>query len=108
MQGLLDETTREPVATAFQAYNAMETTKRRHFDYLNLLESRQKKFNLQVTSDQNALLAALLEDHDHAVKNFKLLAGELKRRDEQAHQSLFKYIGLLNETLGEAGQSAGH
>jgi len=108
MQGLLDDTTREPVAKAFQAYNAMEATKRRHFDYLNLLESRQKKFNLKATSDQSALLAALLKDHDMAVTNFKQLAGELKRSDEKAHLLLFQYIGLLNEALGVAGQSAGH
>ena len=102
MQGLLDDATRESVAMAFQAYNAMETTKRRHFDYLNLLDSRQKKFNLKATSDQNALLAALLKDHDSAVNHFKQLAGELKRSDEKAHLSLFQYIGLLNEAPGEA------
>ena len=107
MKGLLDDS-REATLPAFQAYNAMETTKRRHFDYLNLLEAKRKKFNLQPGSEETALLASMLEDHDHAVKNFKLRSEDLKRIDESAHQALFRYIALLNETLSEAGQSNGH
>jgi len=107
MKGLLGDT-RAAAAPALQAYNAMESTKRRHFDYLNLLESKRKKFNLQATSEESALLASLLEDHDDAVKNFKTCSLELKGSDSAAYQSLFEYIALLNEALSEAGQSNSH
>ena len=108
MEGLLDKHTRETTAQAFQAYNAMEATKRRHFDYLNLLDSRQKKFNLKSSDDENRLLAALLADHDRAVKAFKKNSSELLLSDPEAHRSLFSHIAMLNTVLDDTSQSDEH
>lgn len=107
---LLSDNTRTLVSAALIAYNAMETTKRRHFDYLNKLESKRKKFNLEATSAEQALRASLLADHDQTVKNFKAEAQRLQSVSPEAHLSLFKYIGLLNELADDAtaSQSASH
>ncbi len=99
MAELLDKSARESVADALLAYNAMETTKRRHFDYLNLLEAKRKKFNLSPTQEEQDLLASLLADHDQTVKKFKTQTQSLLLAQPDAHRSLFSYISTLNEAL---------
>jgi len=99
---LLQDDTRELVSPALIAYNAMETTKRRHFDYLNLLEARRKNFNIEATSEEQELLASLLTDHDQAVRYFKSQTQRLQEADPEAYISLFKYIGTLNKLLESA------
>lgn len=102
MSELLDDQTRELVLPAFIAYNAMETTKRRHFDYLNLLEAKRKNFNIEATSEERELLASLLTDHDQSVRNFKNQAQQLQDVAPDASVLLFKYIGTLNDMPGPA------
>jgi len=102
MTELLEDETRELVSPALIAYSAMEATKRRHFDYLNLLEARRKNFNLEMNDDQKKLLASLLTDHDQAVVNFKAQSLQLQESAPDAHISLFKYIGMLNELVESA------
>ena len=99
MSALLKDDTRELVSPALIAYNAMETTKRRHFDYLNLLEAKRKNYNIEATGEERELLASLLTDHDHAVKYFKDESRRLQDSAPEASVSLFKYIGRLNEVL---------
>lgn len=106
MGEVLDDETRELAAEAMIAYNAMETTKRRHFDYLNMLESKRKKFNLEATSEETELLASLLRDHDQSVKSFKLQAGSLQSVSPESHLSLFKYIGMLNKLFGDSAAAS--
>ncbi len=108
MAELLDDPTRESVADALLAYNAMETTKRRHFDYLNLLEAKRKKFNLSPTQEEQGLLASLLADHDQTVKEFKVQSQSLLLADADAHRSLFGYISVLNEVLSVIEQDPLH
>ena len=67
----MNETQREAAATTWQAYNAMETTKRRHFDYLSAIEARRNKFNLEPSELEDQMLARFLRDHDEQVKLFK-------------------------------------
>ncbi len=101
MTELPDDELRKTTVLAFSAYNAMETTKRRHFDYLNLLEAKRKKFNLEATSKERDLLASLLADHNLAVTGFKAQAEHLKRTAPDAHLRLFQYIGCLNEVFDD-------
>lgn len=101
MVELPDDELREVTALAFGAYNAMETTKRRHIDYLNLLEAKRKKFNLEATRKECDLLASLLADHNLAVTRFKTQAQQLKHTAPDAHLGLFQYIGGLNEVFAE-------
>ena len=95
-------------ASVFRSYNAMETTKRRHFDFLSMLENKKKKFNLSATSEEAATLGNLLRDHNEEVQNFKNLSNSLKADNPIAHQALFEYIGTLNRTLAPANALNGH
>lgn len=83
---------------AFQAYNAMETTKRRHFELLERLDNKKKNYNLDPSYPEQTLLASLLKDHDEQVKRFTALTSTLKLADAQAHKALFVYIGALAES----------
>jgi hypothetical protein len=84
---------------AMRSYNAMETTKRRHFDYLTLIETRKKKFNLDATPAQTQMLQALLRDHDEEVRTFKACCDDLKAADAAAHAALFAYLAEINKAM---------
>lgn len=88
-------------AETWQAYNAMETTKRRHYHLLEILDNRKKNYNLDPSEKDKVLLACLLKDHDEQVKRFTLASSALKIANAQAHMSLFAYIGVI----GNAGES---
>ncbi len=82
---------------AWQAFNAMETTKRRHYELLEILDSKKKNYNLDPSESQKADLANLLQDHDEQVQRFTAASNELKQTDSDAHLSLFQYIGAVNQ-----------
>lgn len=82
-------------ADTWQAYNAMQTTKQRHYDLLQILENKKKKFNLDPTDKDRLLLQNLLSDHDAQVKRFTVASSELKTQDASAHTALFVYIGQV-------------
>lgn len=96
----MNEEQRQQAFPAMQAYNAMETTKERHFDFLTALETKKKKFNLDPTESDTELLASLLNDHDEQVKAFTDASKALKSDAPDAHRALFEYIGRINEVLG--------
>jgi hypothetical protein len=84
-------------AGAWEAYNAMQTTKQRHYELLQIIDNKKKKFNIKPTSKDATLLSSLLADHDAQVKRFTLASSELKRSNVEAHRALFEYIGLINQ-----------
>lgn len=84
-------------ADAWQAFNAMETTKRRHFEQLEVLENRKKNYNIDPSEADRQLLAGLLRDHDEQVVRFSEASLSLKQRDAAAHLALFSYIALVNQ-----------
>lgn len=88
-------------ADTWQAYNAMQTTKQRHYDLLQILENKKKKFNLDPTEKDQALLKNLLSDHDAQVKRFTAASQSLKAADASAHQALFVYIGQVAALTGD-------
>ncbi len=88
-------------ADSWQAYNAMQTTKQRHYDLLQILENKKKKFNLDPTEKDLALLKNLLSDHDAQVKRFTAASQTLKESDAAAHQALFVYIGQVAALTSE-------
>lgn len=90
---------RAEAAKTWQAYNAMETTKQRHFDYLSQLDRKKKNFNLDPTANEKQLLEQLLRDHDEQVKQFTEASGCLKSENPDTHTALFKYIGKINDLL---------
>lgn len=83
---------------AWQAYNAMDATKQRHFLLLQGLERKYKEHG-SVGGSEQALLERLLRDHDEQVAQFKRAVGELSRTDPAAHEALIGYIADLNDAL---------
>lgn len=95
---MTDQQRKESGAT-WQAYNAMEATKHRHFDFLNYLERKKKNFNLDPTDEDNQVLGQLLKDHDEQVKLFTHQSLQLKKENPETHLALFLYIGKINELV---------
>ena len=95
----MNDSQRKATLHLWQAYNAMETTKQRHYDLLTLLENKKKKFNLDPTAQDTELLEQLLRDHDEQVKVFTAESTRLKSANPGAHLALFQYIGQINEVL---------
>ena len=96
---VMSDKQRSDAADAWQAYNAMETTKQRHFDFLGLLERKKKNFNLDPTENDHTLLAQLLKDHDEQVNKFTVASKALKELHPETHIALFTYIGKINDVL---------
>ncbi len=101
----MDALQRERVAEAFQAYSAMETTRQRHFDYLNMLTEREKRFNLQSSEIEQRFLADLLADHDAQVKQFKAASDALRQRSAEDFQALFAWLGEIEKNLSPIRQA---
>lgn len=86
---------------AWQAYNAMQATKQRHFERLEAIDLKKRNYNIDPTPADRELLAHLLADHDGQVKRFTDASVELKNVDQEAHTALFVYIGAINSLLSE-------
>ncbi|MGI9302209.1 MAG: hypothetical protein ACR2RB_05810 [Gammaproteobacteria bacterium] len=86
---------------AWQAYNAMEATKQRHFAYLKGLEARYKKYGSPKEQEQ-ATLNRLLQDHDTQVRHFARSMAELKQSDAHAHKALLSHISAVNSAPATA------
>lgn len=86
---------------AWQAYNAMQGTKQRHFGLLEALDLKKRNYNIDPTPKDRQLLACLLADHDDQVKRFTDASVALKSVDQKAHTALFVYIGAINSLPSE-------
>lgn len=86
-------------AAAFEAFNAMQTTKQRHYALLQRLDDKRTRFGLSPTEQEARLLDALLSDHDAQVKRFTNASKALKDESSEAHMALFQYIGALESAL---------
>lgn len=94
--------------SAMRSYNAMETTKRRHFDYMTMLETKKKKFNLDITEQESSMLASLLRDHNDEVMAFKSRSDALKSANPDAHKALFEYLAKINKAMAPLSETQGH
>ena len=88
---------------AWQAYNAMQTTKDRHYQLVQRLDNKKKNYNLDPSAEEQAWLAHFLADHDEQVKRFASASSILKQADASAHKALFVYIGVI---AGQGEQAA--
>ena len=93
-------------ADAWQAYNAMESTKRRHYQLLEILDSKKKNYNILPSESEQMRLAGLLRDHDQQVSRFTAASSALKQADAAAHIALFVYIGEI--TVADDAPSSRH
>jgi hypothetical protein len=88
-----------PVAAkAWQAYNAMEATKQRHFAYMSGLENHYRKYGSPSEAEKQ-MLARLLKEHDAQVSAFKAAIQELRALDRTAHDDLLDYIARLHAAM---------
>ncbi len=85
-------------ARAWQAYNAMEATKQRHFAYMRGLEDRYKKYG-SPSETERRMLDRLLKEHDAQVSAFKMAIHELRAQDGKAHDDLLAYIAELHAVM---------
>ena len=95
----MNKTDRKAAFFTLQAYNAVETTKRRHFTYLQAMETRRNKFNIEPSENENQILAQLLRDHDEQVSAFKAASDRLRNASPEAFDALWIYINEINSTL---------
>jgi len=91
---------------AWLAYNAMFDTKQQHYQFLETLENKKKKFNISPSENDKQKLAEYLSEHDRQVKRFTQLAQELKTAHPESHLNLFKFIAQLGD--GKPNQKTPH
>ncbi len=84
---------------AWNAYRAMEKSKREYFGYLSELESKYEYGGSRSTYE-NDRLERLLEQHDAQVTGFRRAMMRLKAEDAGAHRALIEQIKLLNAEIG--------
>jgi len=87
-------------ADTWQAYNAMEATKLRHYTLLEIIDNKKKNYNIDPTETDKQLLQHLLDDHSAQVKRFTAASKLLKTANEAGHKQLFDYIGLISTHQG--------
>ena len=87
---------------AWQAYNHMFDTKQQHYEFLEMLENKKKKFNISPSQSDQQKLAEFLSEHDRQVRRFTQLAQQLKMANPESHLNLFKFIAQLGD--GEPNQ----
>jgi len=87
------------------AYNAMFETKQRHYDFLEILENKKKKFNIYPSETDKQKLEEYLAAHDSQVKEFTRLSMGLKSEHPASHKRLFEFIAKLD---GEPSKKIQH
>lgn len=91
---------------AWQAYNSMFETKQQHYEFLEILENKKKKFNISPSEKDKQKLADFLKQHDEQVKHFTRLSVELKNTNPESHINLFRFIAQLGD--GEPHKKTQH
>lgn len=91
----LDEHNQE----TWQAYSDMFKSKQAHYEFLELLENKKKKFNLGPTEEEQKKLEGLLAQHDTNVKRFTQLSVALKSSHPDSHTALFQLIAEAGDGL---------
>ncbi|HXH04437.1 MAG TPA: hypothetical protein VNN09_14125 [Candidatus Competibacteraceae bacterium] len=77
----------DSMSAAWQAYQAMQGSKQRHFVYLLHLE-RKYEHGGSPSATEQARLAELLQEHDAEVKRFREALRELQASDPDAYRRL--------------------
>lgn len=81
------------------AYNDMFEAKQKHYEFLEVLENKKKKFNLAPSEADLEKLADYLSQHDVQVKRFVQLSTELKASEPESHNLLIKFITHLGDGI---------
>ena len=76
--------------------------------YLQAMETRCNKFNIEPSENENQMLARLLRDHDEQVSAFKTASDALRNANSEAFDALWIYISEINSTLDPLENKAAH
>ena len=76
--------------------------------YLQAMETRCNKFNIEPSENENQMLARLLRDHDEQVSAFKTASDRLRNANPEAFDALWIYINEINSTLDPLESKAVH
>ncbi len=85
----------EAAQPAWQAYRAMERTKREHLSLLTRIEQQERHAGPRSLAEQ-VRLDRLLEAHDEAVQRFRRAMQELAG-DKAAHAAFLEYLQRHNQ-----------
>ena len=80
-----------PARPAWQAYRAMQDSKRRHFEYLQYLEDKYSRYGRPDEAEEQRR-HALLAEHDARVGEFRTVLAELKQGDPDAFARLVREL----------------
>ncbi len=80
---------------AWQAYCAMQDSKRRHFDYLQYLEDKYSRYG-QPDEAEEQRRSTLLAEHDGRVGEFRAALATLKQDDPEAFAELVRELAREN------------
>ncbi len=86
----------ESAQPAWQAYRAMERTKRQHIDLLKRIEQRERHGGPRTFAEQ-VRLDRLLEAHDEAVLRFRR-AMQVLADDKTAHGQFLEHLQKHNQS----------
>lgn len=78
----------EPV---WQAYRAMQLSKRQHFEYLQHLEERYHPYGSPGATEQRRL-QTLLDVHDARVEQFRAALAQLRDQNPDAFAILLRWL----------------
>lgn len=96
----MTQTLPDVALSAWDAYRAMEESKREYFGYLADLETKYQHGGAR-TIAESMRLDSLLSRHDRQVAGFRKAIKVLKARDAGAHRALIAHITMLNSELGK-------
>ena len=76
--------------------------------YLQAMETRCNKFNIEPSENEHQMLVRLLRDHDEQVSAFKTASDRLRNANREAFDALWIYINEINSTLDPLESKAVH
>lgn len=91
----MKQTLPDAALPAWNAYLAMGESKRKHFGYLEELETKYEYGGARTIAESRRL-EGLLKEHDKQVTEFRQAIKALQVEDVGAHQALIEHITLLN------------
>lgn len=97
----MEQTLPKKALPVWEIYCAMEESKRKHFSYLEELETKYKHGGTRSLAE-NLYLEGLLKQHGRQVAKFREAIKQLQRDDSDAHQALIEHITMLNAQLSHA------
>ena len=89
----------EAALAGWNAFKAMEQSKRRYFSYLETLERKYEDGGMRLLAEE-VRLDGLLKEHDHQVAEFGKAVKALGAADPVAQKALIAHMTAFNTSIG--------